>query len=50
MKNAVASAKSAMETVQRAVKQAADVAQTNFHAMADNALSGTKAASASKKR
>ena len=50
MKNAVASANNAMETVQRAVKQATEVAQTNFQAMADNALSGTKATSASKKR
>jgi len=36
--------------VQRAVKQATEVAQTNFQAMSDNALSGTKVASASKKR
>jgi len=50
MKNAVASANNAMETVQRAVKQATEVAQTNFQAMSDNALSGTKVASASKKR
>jgi len=52
MKNAVASANNAMETVQRAVKQATEVAQTNFQAMSDNALSGTKvaSASASKKR
>lgn len=50
MKNAVTSANNAMETVQRAVKQATEVAQTNFQAMTDNALSGTKATSASKKR
>jgi len=43
MKNAVASANTAMETVQRAVKQATDVAQANFQSMSDSALAVGKA-------
>jgi len=43
MKNAVNSANNAVETVQRAVRQATEVAQSNFHAMSDNALAATKA-------
>ncbi|WP_180684083.1 phasin family protein [Tepidicella baoligensis] len=35
MKSAVTAATNAMETVQKAVKQATDVAESNFHAMAN---------------
>lgn len=39
MKSAVAAATNAMETVQKAVKQASEVAEANFHAMANQATS-----------
>jgi hypothetical protein len=48
MKNAVSSATNALESVQKAVKQATDAAETNFNAMAANA--GTVAKPATKKR
>ncbi len=42
MKNAVSAATSAMENVQKAVKQASDMAETNFNAMASNMASASK--------
>ena len=48
MKTAVAAASTAYESVQKAVKQAGDMAETNFNTVSDSALSATK--SASKKR
>ncbi len=45
MKNAVAAASNALESVQKAVKQATDVAQSNFNAVAANAVDATKPAS-----
>lgn len=52
MKSAVAAANNAFESVQKAVKQATDVAESNFNTLAANALNATKAAApaASKKR
>ncbi|KJS69058.1 MAG: Phasin (PHA-granule associated protein) [Comamonadaceae bacterium BICA1-1] len=44
MKAAVNSANKAMESVQRAVHQATEVAQTNFQSMSHNALAAAKAA------
>ncbi len=48
MKGAVTAANSAFESVQKAVKQATDMAETNFNALAQNASVAAK--SASKKR
>ena len=48
MKSAVAAATNALESVQKAVKQATDVAESNFTAMSNNAANATK--SATKKR
>jgi len=48
MKSAVAAANNALESVQKAVKQATDVAEANFTAVANNATASTK--SAAKKR
>lgn len=42
MKHAVGAANSAMENVQKAVKQASDMAETNFNAMASNMASASK--------
>jgi len=47
-KQAVSAGNNAMESVQKAVKQAADVAQSNLHAVADTAVKAAK--TASKKR
>lgn len=47
-KQAVSASNNAMESVQKAVKQAADVAQSNLHAVADTAVKAAK--TASKKR
>ena len=44
MKSAMAAANNAAESVQKAVKQAADVAETNFHNLSANAASTVKAA------
>lgn len=44
MKSAMAAANNAAESVQKAVKQAADVAEANFHNMSANAASTVKAA------
>ncbi|MBG6072690.1 MULTISPECIES: phasin family protein [unclassified Polaromonas] len=48
MKNAMTAANSAFESVQKAVKQAGDMAETNFNTVSESALSATK--NASKKR
>ena len=48
MKSAVAAANNALESVQKAVKQATEVAESNFHTVAANAVSATK--TATKKR
>ncbi len=48
MKSAVAAANNALESVQKAVKQATDVAESNFTAMTNTAANVTK--SATKKR
>lgn len=48
MKSAVSAANNALESVQKAVKQAAEVAESNFHTVAANAVSATK--TATKKR
>ncbi|MDD5029284.1 MAG: phasin family protein [Rhodoferax sp.] len=48
MKSAVAAANNALESVQKAVKQATDVAESNFTAMANTANASAK--SAAKKR
>jgi phasin family protein len=45
MKNAVAAATNAMESVQKAVKQATELTETNLQAMANQAMTTTKAAS-----
>lgn len=47
MKNAVSAANTAFESVQKAVKQASDVAEANFNAMANTAVNATKTATAS---
>jgi len=48
MKSAVAAANNALESVQKAVKQATDVAETNFNTVANSAVNATK--TVSKKR
>jgi len=48
MKGAVTAANNAFESVQKAVKQASDLAESNFNAVAQNATAATK--TASKKR
>ncbi|MEO8859233.1 MAG: phasin family protein [Burkholderiaceae bacterium] len=48
MKSAVAAASNALESVQKAVKQASEVAENNFNTVASNAVNATK--SVSKKR
>ena len=48
MKSAVAAANNALESVQKAVKQATEVAESNFNTVAANAVSATK--TATKKR
>jgi phasin family protein len=45
MKSAVAAASNALESVQKAVKQATDVAQSNFNAVAASAADAAKPAS-----
>ena len=49
MKSAVAAANNAFESVQKAVKQASDMAEANFHAASNTAVSAVKAP-AGKKR
>ena len=48
MKNAMTAANSAFESVQKAVKQAGDMAETTFNTVSESALSATK--NVSKKR
>jgi phasin family protein len=48
MKNTMTAANLAFESVQKAVKQAGDMAETNFNTVSESALSATK--NASKKR
>ena len=48
MKTAMTAANTAFESVQKAVKEAGDMAETNFKSVSESALSATK--SASKKR
>ena len=50
LKGAVSAAHNALETVQKAVKQATDVAEANFNAVAATATNATKQATSSKKR
>ena len=50
MKGAVTAANSALESVQKAVKQATDMAEANFHAVAATAATATKQASAAGKK
>jgi hypothetical protein len=50
MKSAVSAANNALESIQKAVKQATDVAEANFNAVAATATTATKAATSSKKR
>jgi hypothetical protein len=50
-KSAVAAGTNALESVQKAVKQASDVAEANFNAVSTSALNaGRNAAAAAKKR
>ncbi|AVQ79493.1 MULTISPECIES: phasin family protein [Variovorax] len=50
MKSAVAAANNAFESVQKAVKQASDVAEANFNAVSNQAVAAAKTATASRKR
>ena len=50
MKSAVAAANNAFESVQKAVKQASDVAEANFTAVSTQAVNAAKTASAKTKR
>jgi hypothetical protein len=43
MKNAVSAASTAFESVQKAVKQATDMAEANFHAATSQATAAVKA-------
>lgn len=49
-KSAVAAGNNALETVQKAVKQAADVAEANIAAVTNTAVNAAKATTAAKKR
>jgi phasin family protein len=49
-KNAIAAGNNALESVQKAVKQATDVAEANFNTMSNSAVSATKTATAARKR
>ena len=49
-KSAVAAGNNALESVQKAVKQAADVAEANFNAVATQAVNAAKTTTSSKKR
>ena len=50
LKSAVAAANNAFESVQKAVKQASDVAEANFNAVSSQAVAAAKTATASRKR
>ena len=49
-KSAVAAGNNALESVQKAVKQAAEVAEANFNAVAAQAVNATKTTTTSRKR
>jgi phasin family protein len=49
LKSAVAAGTNALETVQKAVKQASDVAEANFNAVASQAVNAAKATSGKKR-
>jgi phasin family protein len=49
MKGAVAAANNAFESVQKAVKQASDVAEANFNAVASTAVNAAKTTTAKKR-
>jgi hypothetical protein len=49
VKSAVAAASNAFESVQKATKQAAEVADANFQAMSTTAVRATQAATKSKR-
>jgi phasin family protein len=49
-KSAVAAGNNALESVQKAVKQAADVAEANFNAVANTAVNATKTGTTKAKR
>ena len=48
-KTAVSAGSNALETVQKAVKQATEVAESNYKTFADSALSATGAATTTRK-
>ncbi|MBC7718356.1 MAG: phasin family protein [Chitinophagaceae bacterium] len=50
MKSAVAAANNAFESMQKAVKQASDMAETNFNQVAASAVNATKSATAAAKK
>ncbi len=50
MKSAVAAANNAFESVQKAVKQASDVAEANFNAVTTSATTAAKNAGAAAKK
>ena len=49
MKSAVAAANNAYESVQKAVKQASEVAEANFNAVASTAVNASKTTTAKKR-
>jgi hypothetical protein len=49
-KSAVAAGNNALESVQKAVKQATDVAEANFNSVATQAVNASKATTAKAKR
>ncbi len=50
LKSAVAAGTNALETVQKAVKQASEVAEANFNAVASQAVNAAKSTTTAKKR
>ena len=50
VKNAVTTASAALESVQKAVKQATDMAEANFAAVTSTAVNAAKAATTTKAR
>jgi hypothetical protein len=50
LKSAVAAANNAFESVQKAVKQAGDIAEANFNTVAATAVNATKTATATAKK
>ena len=49
LKSAIAAGTNAMESVQKAVKQASEVAEANFNAVANQAVTAAKAGSGKKR-